>query len=260
MTRPRHEFELVRFYIDWGLNNCEIERLTGIPRNTVRGWRSRAAVRLTNSSKQDALGGRAPCPICEGATFDHQRYAYLLGMYLGDGCLSRHHRGVYKLRIVLDQRYPNIIGECAEAIEGVSGKLRVGFVQREGCIEVNSYWKHWPCLFPQHGAGRKHDRAIRLEAWQAGIADEHTGRLLRGLIHSDGCRGTNRVRRPVDGRMKEYSYLRYQFSNESSDIKRIFCDACDRLGIPWRRMNRKTISVARADGVEALDVLIGPKS
>jgi hypothetical protein len=60
--------------------------------------------------------------------------------------------------------------------------------------------------------------------------------------------------------MKEYSYPRYQFSNESADIKRIFCDACDRLGIPWRRMNRKTISVARADGVQALDLMIGPKS
>jgi hypothetical protein len=25
-----------------------------------------------------------------------------------------------------------------------------------GCTEVASYSKHWPCLFPQHGPGRKH--------------------------------------------------------------------------------------------------------
>ena len=260
MTRPKHEFELVRFYVDWGLNNCEIERLTGISRTTVRGWRHRASQGLTNSSKQDALGGRAPCPICDGAPFDREHYAYLLGMYLGDGCISSHHRGVFKLRIVLDQKYPNIIGECAEAIQGVSERLNVGFVQKVGCIEVNSYWKHWPCLFPQHGVGRKHERTIRLADWQSKIADEHAGQLLRGLIHSDGWRGTNLVRRPVDGRMKEYSYPRYQFCNESEDIKRIFCDACARLDIRWKRMNRKTISVARHEDVEKLDVLVGKKT
>ena len=27
-------------------------------------------------------------------------------------------------------------------------------------------WKHWPCLFPQHGPGRKHERPIVLEDWQ----------------------------------------------------------------------------------------------
>jgi hypothetical protein len=35
-------------------------------------------------------------------------YVYLLGMYLGDGCLSSHPRDVYKLRISLDARYPGI--------------------------------------------------------------------------------------------------------------------------------------------------------
>lgn len=33
-------------------------------------------------------------------------YAYLLGLYLGDGMLSRHRRHVWKLRISLDAKYP----------------------------------------------------------------------------------------------------------------------------------------------------------
>lgn len=262
MTRSGHEFELVRFYVDWGLNNCEIERLTNISRSTVRGWRHLAAQGLTNSTRRKAVGGATSCPICDLRVFEERRYAYLLGMYLGDGCLSEHRGNVFRLRIVLDQKYPNIIGECSEAIESIAEGLMVGFAQREGCIEVNSYWQHWPCLFPQHGPGRKHERSIRLRPWQQSIVDRHPGALLRGLIHSDGCRGINRVRRPVagTGTVKEYSYPRYQFTNESKDIKRIFCNACDRIGVPWRRMNRKTISVARVEGVEALDILIGPKS
>ena len=58
---------------------------------------------------------------------------------------------------------------------------------------------------------------------------------------------------------KEYTYPRYQFTNESSDIKELFCAACDRLGIKWRRMNRKTISVARREDVEKMDAIVGPK-
>jgi hypothetical protein len=43
-------------------------------------------------------------------------YAYLLGLYLGDGSISTHPRGVYKLRIFLDRKYPEIVGECGYAM------------------------------------------------------------------------------------------------------------------------------------------------
>jgi hypothetical protein len=46
-------------------------------------------------------------------------YSYLLGFYLGDGTISRHRKCVYRLRIVCDSRYPNIIEECAAAMAGV---------------------------------------------------------------------------------------------------------------------------------------------
>jgi hypothetical protein len=53
--------------------------------------------------------------------------------------------------------------------------------------------------------------------------------------------------------------VRYEFSNRSDDIKRIFCEACDALGVQWRVMNRDSISVARRASVERLDEFIGPK-
>jgi hypothetical protein len=76
------------------------------------------------------------------------------------------------------------------------------------------------------------------------------------LIHSDGCRLTNRVRHGE----KTYEYPRYNFSNRSDDIRRIFCDACDLLGVEWRTMNRWDISVARRASVALLDEFIGPKA
>jgi hypothetical protein len=45
---------------------------------------------------------------------------------------------------------------------GVSNS--VGRTAKIGCTEVASYSKHWICLFPQHGPGRKHDRRIELTA------------------------------------------------------------------------------------------------
>jgi len=67
---------------------------------------------------------------------------------------------------------------------------------RWNMLNLVSYSTHWPHLFPQHGPGRKHEREIALAPWQQLIVDRFPGRLLRGLIHSDGCRVENRIRHP----------------------------------------------------------------
>jgi hypothetical protein len=69
---------------------------------------------------------------------------------------------------------------------------------------------HWICLFPQHGPGRKHERKIELTGWQQDLVDLDPRPLLRGLLHSDGCRVLNWV--------KGTPYPRYHFSNVSPDI------------------------------------------
>jgi hypothetical protein len=116
---------------------------------------------------------------------------------------------------------------------------------------VYSLSKHWPCLFPQHGPGRKHERKIELTAWQQDLVDADPRPLLRGLLHSDGCRVLNWV--------NGTPYPRYHFSNVSADIKGIFGRACDALGIEWRPHNRRSLSVARRESVALLDQFVGPK-
>lgn len=170
--------------------------------------------------------------------------------------MSLHPRGVYRLRIVLDQRYPEIIQECARAMATVRGTQKQPLLQvRVGCIEVGMYWKHWECVFPQHGPGPKHQRRIELEEWQKSIVRRQPGRFLRGLIQSDGWRGMNRVK--VRG--KWYAYPRYQFVSYSKDIRQLFCWACDLYGVDWRQMKWNTISIARREAVASLDRIIGPK-
>jgi hypothetical protein len=115
--------------------------------------------------------------------------------------------------------------------------------------------RHLPCLFPQCGPGRKHERPIVLERWQRDIVARHPWRFLRGLIQSDGCRGLNTIRHPK----KTYAYPRYEFSNRSDDIRALFCEHCDLVGVDWRRMNRWTISVAKRESVALMDRYIGPK-
>jgi hypothetical protein len=105
----------------------------------------------------------------------------------------------------------------------------------------------------------KHTRKIELAPWQLTIVHQHTQEFICGLIHSDGCRSMNRVRRPLKNGDRWYEYSRYTFCNESADIRQLFTDALDRLGIAWKRMNRRTISVARREAVARLDEFVGPK-
>ena len=261
--RSLDEIGWVGDLVETGLNDCAIARLTQLPRSTVRDWRT--SQRWKPRSPIPGISGhRAPmsgCPECEGPIHDldglPDSYAYLLGLYLGDGCLSEHRRGVFRLRISLDARYPGIISECMAPTRAVlpENRQHVQPMHQARGVEVSTYSRQLRCLFPQHAPGRKHERRIILADWQERIVSRRPDLLLRGLIHSDGCRCMNTIRHT----RKTYRYPRYQFSNRSDDIRRIFCDACDRLGIEWRVMNRWNISVARRESVARLDEFVGPK-
>lgn len=248
--RSSGERERVWALIDLGMNDCHIERETGIPRRTVCDWRRGGERNRSRASRSCAVCGGAPAQL-PGAS-----YAYLLGAYLGDGHIVHAGRGVYRLRVACDLMHINIAWWIALAVEDVRGRRAAMQPRAQSrALDVSSYWKHWPCVFPQHGPGRKHKRRIELADWQQRIVNEHPDQLVRGLIHSDGWRGINRVSHPN----RTYEYVRYQFTNRSDDIRHIFCDACDQLGVQWRRMTEHDISVARRDSVAKLDGFIGPK-
>lgn len=236
-----------------GLPDRQVAALCGVSDGAVRKWRT--GVRRAREDPRRANS----CPRCHGRDLDEAIYAYLLGLYLGDGHIVRCRKDVYQLSIHCDDGWPGLIEEAAIAMAQVMPLSSVSRRQRRGCTEVKSYSKHWPCLFPQHGPGMKHQRAIVLAAWQDEIVAARPGPFVRGLMHSDGHRGTNRVRHHLASGTREYAYPRYLFKNESTDILALCGQALDLLGVAWRHNKRNEISVARREAVERLDLHVGPK-
>ncbi|MFF2849354.1 helix-turn-helix domain-containing protein [Streptomyces sp. NPDC058001] len=240
-----------------GVPNRVVAEQFGVPRGTVGWWHSEDRRLRGETYKQPT-----DCPLCTDQALDREAYAYLLGLYLGDGHIiskpKQHH-----LSIFCDAKYLGLISAAEGAMRSVMPSSRVSHRHRNGCTEVKSHCKHWLCLFPQHGPGKKHDRVIALEPWQQDIVDEYPWEFIRGLIHSDGCRIMNWTTRLVAGTTKRYEYPRYFFANKSDHIRKLFTDALDKVGVGWTTLARGSdpfnISVARKASVVLMDQHIGPK-
>jgi hypothetical protein len=251
--RSQAEFEEVRRMIRAGVGDSEISRRTAIPRSTISAWRHGRG-----STYHERLSSAVPSwrPV------DAQRYSYLLGIYLGDGCVSVAPGGAATLVVSLDGGYPDVVAEVERAMSGTFGvPVRRHAVQGSRVAVLRSSHPALPHAFPQHAPGRKHLRAIELVEWQRALTAIHPKALLRGLIHSDGCRTVNRFRTKLpSGRVAKYAYPRYFFSNLSADIRRIFCEHCELLGIRWTQSNPRNISVSHRRSVALLDKFVGPKT
>ncbi|MCP3756629.1 transcriptional regulator [Streptomyces sp. TBY4] len=232
-----------------GRSMSSVSKETGVSRASIRSWR----VRVEPLPRQQRT---SPCPPLT----DTASYAYLLGLYLGDGHISQpaSHRAP-SLRITCDNKWPGLMDAAEEAMRRVFPFNRVCRARKVGCQDVKVYSKHLRCLFPQHGPGRKHERRIILEGWQQAIVDAHPWEFVRGLIHSDGCRITNWTVR--NG--KRYEYPRYFFTNKSDDIRKLCTDTLAKVGVQWTILARGSdpfnVSIARKASVALMDAHIGPK-
>jgi hypothetical protein len=260
---PPHVRAAALALVDQGINDCEISRRLGIPRGTIRDWR-----RPTYVPRGPAIP-REVCPRCwrqaKPMRFTPEDYAELLGLYLGDGSISQGPRA-QRLRLFLDAGYPVMNEEIRCLLRRCFPHNRVSDTKpspstwsgRSDSWHVLSlYSKHLSCLFPQHGAGKKHERPIKLERWQMEIVEIAPWQLIRGLVRTDGCHFINRtdIHRP-----KPYEYLSYDFSNLSKDIIDLFVAACDRVGVFTRttgaqgrrwdvRINRRASVAKMVDNV-----------
>lgn len=243
-----------------GARNADVARQLRVPAGTVGYWKH-----LDRAERGECPGRHdPPCPRCDGRDLDQAAYAYLLGLYLGDGHIIQYsgHR-VPSLMITCAQSWPGLMDACEAAMRSVFPDNSVCRVRRTGCSNVKVYSRHLWCLFPQHGPGRKHDRRIVLEPWQREIVDASPWEFVRGLVHSDGCRNMNWTTRTVGGEVKRYEYARYFFTNVSDDIRRLYTDTLDSLGVEWRTCVRGgrpySVSVARRASVALMDAHVGPK-
>ncbi|MEV7679290.1 helix-turn-helix domain-containing protein [Streptomyces sp. NPDC088341] len=243
-----------------GAKNADVARQLHVPPGTIGYWRH-----LDRAKRGECPGRPQPlCPRCDGRELDESAYAYLLALYLGDGHIVQYSRHrVPSLMITCGDMWPGLMDACEQAMRTVFPNNSVCRVRRIGCHNVKVYSKHLWCMFPQHGSGMKHTRPIVLETWQRGIVDLYPWEFIRGLIHSDGCRNMNWTTRVVRGEKKRYEYPRYWFTNVSDDIRQLYTDTLDKVGVQWRHCTRAgrpyNISVAKRASVALMDAHIGAK-
>lgn len=251
MRQTEHTFEHVKELAGHGLSDYKIAAIVGLPRATVQRWRHRGTP------------PNVPTTDPHWTVPDEAAYAYLLGCYLGDGNVSHRPPNGWSLRVACDRQYPRIIEEVlasmAVTFPGATPKQRPASIGASDVLSISHLGVRE--AFPQHGPGRKHRRPIVLRDWQREITYRNPGALIRGLIHSDGCRVENCFTTKLpSGRVAEYRYVRYFFSNLSADIRNIFAEHCRLLGIRVTQSNPRNLSVAHRHSVAILEELVGPKS
>jgi hypothetical protein len=89
--RSREEVAAVLELVGAGWNDCQIARELGIPRGTVRDWRSGKTPDFDRVRTLHFSNGWV-CVVCRGdpLTLPQGPYTYLLGLYLGDGYIASH--------------------------------------------------------------------------------------------------------------------------------------------------------------------------
>ena len=180
-----HSKELVdqarRLYAT-GLTAADVARLMGLPWRTVAHW-----CRGDRRSTCVATPSRAACSLCTDTLLDVERYAYLLGQYLGDGSIV-HSQRTCGLAITCADSWPGVAeGGRSGAFRSASHVLRLTATAHRLHGRAESL-DPLDVPLPPARSGQKHERTITLEQWQQEIVDTHPGAFLRGLIHSDGCR------------------------------------------------------------------------
>jgi hypothetical protein len=123
-TRAPADVEAVLELKAAGYTDREVCGRTGVPINTIRLWRNRGLSRHAKRAlRVDGLCRACGCDPHDFASLPLETYAYLLAVYLGDGCLGRN-RTSWTLRIALDVVYPGIVEACCDAIERIRGDRR----------------------------------------------------------------------------------------------------------------------------------------
>jgi hypothetical protein len=95
-----------------GLIDREVARMTGVSIGAVQKW-------LTGIRRAPGKERSSRCPRCDGTLLDEPAYSYLLGLYLGDGWLTRGHRDVFALSIACSDDGPGLMAAAKNAMSVV---------------------------------------------------------------------------------------------------------------------------------------------
>lgn len=239
-----------------GINQSQISKILDIPRSTIRDHIKNDKNNYINPFNPEELNKN-----------QQKAYSYILGQYLGDGCLSKapnfEKKQVWKLRIFTDCKHPNITNQCKNSLKllfpnNKSTAITIYYKNKPSCNELVIYNKQLIHYFPQHDIGKKHEREIMLLPWQENIINLYPHDFIKGLFHSDGCRFISNNR------------IIYQFTNCSIDIINLYSNILNKLNIEHRvrkkTMGKKNVTQAynvfvnKKIYIPIMESFLGPKS
>ncbi len=173
LMHPQTTVDRARSLSRQGLIDREVARITGVSIGAVQKWRTERR-RVPHASSRVARA--SDCPRCDGRPLDEPAYSYLLGLYLGDGCLTRGHRDVFALSIACSDAWPGLMTAAKSAMSAVMPASGVFSVHRVGMTEVKSYQALAVPVSAARTGQEAHsqDRARRMAAG-------HRGAVPRGL-------------------------------------------------------------------------------
>lgn len=243
--------EAIRLF-SFGYKIVEVSKLTGINRSTLSNW----IVRNGRIKKQ--IDTDIPLNYLmsfkDGFTEqDKKDYSYLLGLYLGDGCIYKLKR-TEKITITLDKKYEKLNEYTINIFSRFFNKDSYIFDRslhnRGNAIDVIHHSSHLSLIFPQHGIGKKHNRDVSLKSWQESIIDDIS--LVKGLIMSDGTYYLD----------NQTNIKKYSFSNKSKDIIDLMKGLLIKLNIDFKLYNKVSkyeLVIHSKNQAEKLHNIIGDK-
>ncbi len=178
-------------------------------------------------------------------------YSYLYGLYLGDGCVYLHKKGVYGLMIALDMKYPKLINEVYESLSTFHNNKVQTRIRYVNCCNLTIYGKYINVLFPKFGIGNKYKNMVFItKELQDNLCYKS---LLKGLFQSDGSYY-------YDNYNDKYFY---NFTNMSVDIINIFIMCLNNLDIKYtlniKKNNVYVVYIRRINEVEKMMKIVGIK-
>jgi hypothetical protein len=238
-----------------GKNKCEISRITGINRGTLKGWIADYQKGITKSAYQ-----YDPVEYLNDFLQSEEKrkaYSFVLGLYLCDGYISQYktHRAE-TIRIFNDIKYEQDTLEWANNLQILFPENKVSIRKlRSNCKEVKTHSKKLSLLFPQIGSKRKHERKLIFTEWQMDVIIQHPNQFIRACFQSDGCIYIQKS--------KNRFYKRYAFTNKSEDIIDLFLICLKQVGLNKQKYfhpdGKYIIQNFTKDDVKILESIIDEK-
>jgi DNA-binding transcriptional regulator WhiA len=232
-----------------GKNKCQLSRDYNISRGTIRYWIDNQDKIFNNEYYKYNKKDKPIETIIQEIKNKKEIYSYILGLYLGDGCISESKMS-YKLRIAQDNKYPQLIEIIKEKLNSFFTN-NVFVCNPKGCKQISIHDKNLPLYFPQHAAGKKHNRKIELVDYQRENLDYKE--FLKGLWVTDGS-----FYKTARG------YEAYNFTNKSTDIIALFEECLNNFGIKYRKRMKKNevwiVEITKKSEVVKMKEIVGMKS